>query len=82
MSVSDIITAICSELVKVMGPIAPIVISEKVKSLNADSDDLPMDKIAQLVESLSYEIHDEKNRAEFQKGALKQIKQFAAHAGV
>jgi len=82
MSVNDIINAICSQLVNVMGPIAPIAVSEKIKSLGATKEDFPMDKIAQLVERLSYEIYDEKSRAEFQKGALEQIKQFSAHAGV
>ena len=82
MKENDIISAICSELLKVMGPISPIIISEKIKSLDLSRDDFPMDKIGQLVERISDEIHDQKGKAEFQKGAIEQIKAFVEHAGI
>lgn len=82
MSANEILDEICSQLAYVMGPIAPVVMREKIKSYTSDAKEFPMDKIAQLVESLSYEINDEKGRAEFQKRAIAQIKRFSLNAGV
>ena len=82
MTENNVISAICAELVKTMGPIAPIVIREKISSFGSTDKDFPMDKIGQLVERLSNEIRDEKNKAAFQKGAIDQIREFIEHAGV
>ena len=78
---NDILDNICSELVRVMGPVAPIVMADKIKSLGAPTEDFPMEKIAELVEMISYEIQDEESRAEFQKGALDQLKHFEMRTG-
>ena len=77
----NILNNICSELVRVMGPIAPVVMADKIKSLGAADRDFPTEKVAELVEIISYEIQDEDSRAEFQKGALDQLKHFETHAG-
>jgi len=79
---NEILSSICSELVKVMGPLAPAVMADKITSLGMAEGDFPMERIARLVEVLSFEIHDGASRAEFQKGALNQIKHFEAHSGV
>ena len=78
---NDILNNICSELVRVMGPVAPVVMADKIKSLGAATEDFPMEKIAELVEIISYEIQDEESRAEFQKGALDQLKHFEMRTG-
>ena len=82
MKENDFMADICSELVRAMGPVAPIVLAEKMKSLGISGDILQMDKIGQLVETLSYEIQDEMSRVEFQKGALLHLKRHMALAGV
>ena len=71
---NEILGSICSELVKVM--------ADKITSLGMAEGEFPMEQISRLVEILSFEIHDEASRAEFQKGALNQLKHFEAHSGV
>ncbi len=78
---NDILNNICSELVRVMGPVAPVVMADKIKSLGATNEDFPTEKIAELVEIISYEIQDERSRIEFQKGALDQLQHLETHMG-
>lgn len=75
---NHLLESICSELVRVMGPIAPVVMNDKIHDLGMKAENFPLDRIAQLVEVLSYEIQDDEGRAQFQKGALNELK----HCGV
>jgi hypothetical protein len=79
---TEILDRICGELVKAMGPVAPVVLADKLKGLGVDPEQFPVERAAELVEMLSYEIQDERTRAEFQKGALKQLKHATMHSGV
>ena len=79
---NKILDKVCFELVKVMGPVAPVVMAEKIKNIGISHADFPKDKMAQLIEIISYEIQDDESRAQFQKGALEQLKYAETRADV
>ena len=61
------------ELTRVMGPVAALIIDDEVTALGADRDSFPRDRMAELVEKVSFEIADEGKRASFQQIMLKAI---------
>ncbi len=77
----NILDVICAELVRTMGPVAPVIIRDKLESIGTDTKNMPLEKIVELVEKISYEINDEKSRAEFQRKALEELKHSSTHAG-
>ena len=63
-----------------MGPMAPIVLREHVRSLGADSGSLLKGKLAAWAKELGKEIADEEQRASFNKELLEEIEKLATPA--
>jgi predicted regulator of Ras-like GTPase activity (Roadblock/LC7/MglB family) len=61
------------ELTRVMGPVAVLLIDDGVAALGAARDSFPRDRVAELVEKVSFEITDEGKRASFQQTMLEAI---------
>lgn len=59
-----------SELAKVVGPLAPALIKEKIKQLGKEQSNFPKDMTAHLVELLTPEIADEEREVQFQSALL------------
>jgi DNA-binding Lrp family transcriptional regulator len=57
-------------LSKVIGPMAEILIEDVVMEMNLNSSEIPMNQAAELINNLSLEIPDEKNRIDFKKSML------------
>jgi len=56
-----------NELKKVIGPVAPIIIEDKLNEFGEAKDSLPQDKALSFIESLGEEISHELKRKEFVK---------------
>ncbi len=61
-------------LVKVMGPMASIIIEEKIGMLKHDKNAFPKIRLAKLIEYISSDISDETKRISFQQAMLNVIK--------
>lgn len=55
----------------VMGPLAPAIMRHKAAEFGKSIDDFPHDRIAELVEEISFEIQNPVKKVEFQRAALK-----------
>lgn len=63
-----------SAFIEVMGPIGPVIIEDEIKLLGEDRKAFPHDKVSELVERISLEISDAKQRAGFQKKMVSILK--------
>lgn len=57
-------------LSKVIGPMAEILIEDVVEDMNLRASEIPANQAAELINNLSLEIPDEKDRIEFKKSML------------
>ena len=57
-------------LSKVIGPMAEILIEDVVDDMNLTASEIPTNQAAELINNLSLEIPEEKNRIEFKKSML------------
>ena len=57
-------------LSKVIGPMAEILIEDVVAEMELKTSEIPVNQAAELINNLSLEIPDEKNRIEFKKSML------------
>ena len=57
-------------LSKVIGPMAEILIEDVVEEMNLKASEIPANQAAELINNLSLEIPDERNRIEFKKSML------------
>ena len=57
-------------LSKAIGPIAEILIADVVEDMNLKASEIPTNQAAELINNLSLEIPEEKNRIEFKKSML------------
>jgi len=55
------------EFIEVIGPMGPVIVDEKISTLNETRESFPRNKVADLVEQISTEIEDEEQRMNFQK---------------
>ncbi|MEJ2570002.1 MAG: DUF4388 domain-containing protein [Anaerolineales bacterium] len=55
------------EFIEVIGPVGPVIIDEKIASLNETRESFPRNKVADLVEQVSTEIEDADQRMHFQQ---------------
>jgi hypothetical protein len=70
--------ALAAALTDAMGPMAKIVIRDRIKTLGEFSDRFPHAKVDMLLESVSSEILDEGMRGQFQRQMLKQVRALQA----
>ena len=61
-------------LSKVIGPMAEILIEDVVEDMKLKASEIPANQAAELINNLSLEIPDEKNRIEFKKSMLAILK--------
>jgi transcription initiation factor IIE alpha subunit len=64
------IEALRINLSKVIGPMAEILIEDVVTEMNLKSSEIPINQAAELINNLSLEIPDEKDRIGFKKSML------------
>ncbi len=57
-------------LSKAVGPIAEILIADVVEDMNLKTSEIPTNQASKLINNLSLEIPEEKNRIEFKKSML------------
>ena len=57
-------------LSKVIGPMAEILIEDVVEDMNLKASEIPANQAAELINNLSLEIPEDKNRIEFKKSML------------
>lgn len=66
-----------NELKKVMGPIAPFIIEDRLMEFGEEKDFFPQDQAELFVEMVSEEITDDPKRKEF----IRVMKEFLSHEG-
>ena len=64
------------ELSKCIGPIAPLVLDDKIEELNRSRDNFPLEMLYSLVEKMATEINTPEGKQQFQKTMLGLIKQY------
>jgi hypothetical protein len=65
-----LLEALRINLSKVIGPMAQILIEDVVSDMNLKSSEIPINQAAELINNLSLEIPDEKDRIDFKKSML------------
>jgi type II secretory pathway predicted ATPase ExeA len=64
---------IVGALTDAMGPLAPMVVREKIAALREHADTFPLERVQELVTAASEEVLDERLRARFQQEVLAEI---------
>lgn len=77
-----IINSIQYELTQIIGPVAYIILNEKVKSFEKTKANFPINKMTELIEKISVEIYDETKRALFQNNALKKLGELSSRTSL
>ena len=70
MTAQNLLRRIERELTLVMGPVAPVIIRDKTAEFGDSTQDFPQESLAELVEEVSFEIHNSRKKAMFQRAAL------------
>jgi hypothetical protein len=63
---TGLLTRLVAHLTEFMGPIAPFVVRDQIRSLNETQDRFPQAKLEELIGLVSREISDAKRRSEFE----------------
>lgn len=71
MTREETIGLIERELTLVMGPLGPMIMKEKAAQFAESLSEFPEDRMAELVEEVSFEIQNRRRKVEFQRAALK-----------
>ena len=79
--VFDRMIAEFSELTNVIGSIASLIVRDHVRALGESMEEFPQTRLAQLLESLSKEISDDKLKADFRERLLSFVMTTASHLG-
>ncbi|HHJ53172.1 MAG TPA: hypothetical protein ENJ89_08255 [Caldithrix abyssi] len=66
----DFFDRLQTELTKIIGPVAPFVIDDVLWNMNCKKDAVPVDRLPELIETISEEIPDEKKKLTFQQQML------------
>ncbi len=64
------------ELSKCIGPIAPLVLDDKIEEFNKSRNSFPFEMLYTLVEKVATEINSPEGKRQFQKTMLELIKQY------
>jgi hypothetical protein len=80
MTCEEIIAQIERELTLFMGPLAPVIMRDKAVEFGKKIDDFPKEKIAELVEEISFEIQNNLKKIEFQRAALRILREASQEA--
>ena len=77
-----IINSIQYELTQIIGPVAYIILNEKVKGFGKTKANFPVNKMTELIEKISLEIYDETKRALFQNNAVKKLSELSSRTAL
>ena len=70
MTRREIYERIEEELTLVMGPLAPVIMTEKAAEFGLKKEEFPEGRLAELVEEASFEIQNNRRKVQFQRAAL------------
>src|SRR5262245_38280905 len=70
---SSLLNALAAALTEAMGPMAKIVLRDRIKSLGESFERFPHAKIDMLIESVALEILDERMRAQFRRQMFERL---------
>ena len=62
-------------MARMVGPIAPILIDDAVADLGHEQASFPIQRVAELIDTLSVEIRQREKRLAFQQGMMKMLKE-------
>jgi len=74
MSNEPALQMIRAEYTRAIGPMAHVLMDETLAELGATDKAFPPEKLPELIEKLSWKIHSEHRRVEFQKETLRQLR--------
>ncbi len=69
----EFLTIISAHLADAIGPMAPLILRERIVALGESAETFPRAKIEELIVEVSIEIFDEPTRRRFQKEMARQI---------
>jgi hypothetical protein len=75
MTPQEIRDRIQAELTQVMGPLAPVILDEKAGEFGMSMENLSAGKMPELVEEASFEIQNHRKKVQFQRAALKILRE-------
>lgn len=64
-----------TELTKVIGPVAPLLLEESLWDMDSKKERFPMERLPELVEHISDEISDNDKKVKFQQVMLRYLKE-------
>lgn len=73
MDEGRVIDVIRAEYVRAVGPMGHVLIDEVLADLGLSSEQIPPEKLPELIEKLGWEIHSERRRVAFQKATLEHL---------
>ncbi len=73
MDEGRVIDVIRAEYVRAVGPMGHVLIDEVLADLALRSEQIPREKLPELIEKLGWEIHSERRRVAFQKATLEHL---------
>lgn len=73
MDEGRVIDMIRAEYVRAVGPMGHVLIDEVLADLGLSSDQIPSEKLPELIEKLGWEIHSERRRVAFHKATLEHL---------
>jgi len=68
-----VIDVIRAEYVRAVGPMGHVLIDEVLADLGLSSEQIPAEKLPELIEKLGWEVHSERRRVAFQKATLEHL---------
>jgi hypothetical protein len=80
MTLHEVLQRIQSELTRAMGPLSSAVIEEKVAEFGMTRESLSPQKLPGLVEEASFEIQNHRRKVEFQRAALRILRELPVEA--
>ncbi len=73
MDEGRVIDVIRAEYVRAVGPMGHVLIDEVLADLGLSSEQIPTEKLPELIEKLGWEVHSERRRVAFQKATLEHL---------
>jgi len=70
-----VIDLIRAEYVRAVGPMGHVLIDEVLADFGLSAEQIPAEKLPELIEKLGWEIHSEPRRVAFQKEALRRLQE-------
>ncbi len=75
MTPQEVLDQIQAELTTVMGPLAPLIVRDKAAEFDVSVGDFPPERMPELVEEVSFEIQNCRKKVQFQRAALRVLRE-------